>query len=113
MKIKEIEGESFVTLIPVGDLDANSSIEMDECMERQLNSGVVNFHIDGSELQYISSAGLGVFISHLEEIEQKEGKIVFSGLSQNVQDVFQLLGLDQIVEIFPSSSDVPNLFATS
>ena len=111
MEIRQIKHDNYLSLIPVGDLDANSSIEMDECMASSIKNGDIKLHIDGSELVYISSAGLGVFISHLDEVEEKGGKLVFSQLSPSVLDVFELLGLDQLVTIIKEDKDVSSLFS--
>jgi anti-sigma B factor antagonist len=99
MEIREFQQNRYTTLQPVGDLDAQSSIDMDSCMRKHIEVGNVNLHVDGSELAYISSAGLGVFISHLDEVESAGGQMVFSNLSEEVKDVFDLLGLSRLVTI--------------
>lgn len=106
MEIKQQKQETYVSLAPIGDLDANSSLEMDECIQEWLEKGESNFHIDGEELKYISSAGIGVFISHLDEIRAKGGKLIFSNLSETVYDVFQLLGLTEIVTIVKKGAEI-------
>ena len=110
MDIQETQQNGFVTLGPVGDLDANSSVELDEVIQTMVEEGKVKIHIDGENLKYISSAGCGVFISYLDEINSQGGKLVFSDLSDNVLDVFELLGLNQIVTIVKTRDEVPSLF---
>ena len=63
-----------------------------------------------SSLEYISSAGLGVFISYLDELEDREGQLVFSNLSEEVFDVFELLGLSRLVKIVPEANAAGALF---
>jgi anti-sigma B factor antagonist len=111
MEIKETIKDGFTTLGPIGDLDANSSIELDEHIRKMVEEGNVDIHIDGSGLNYISSAGLGVFISYLDEIKAQGGKMIFSNLSDNVFDVFELLGLNQIVTIVKEGEEVAPLFS--
>ncbi len=106
MEIKQEKQNSYISLAPIGDLDANSSLEMDECIQDWLEKGESNFHIDGQELKYISSAGIGVFISHLDEIRARGGKIIFSHLSASVFDVFKLLGLTEIVTIVKEGAEI-------
>jgi len=110
MEIKEQKLENHVSLSPIGDLDANSSLEMDSSMQEWLDKGEANFHIDGEELKYISSAGIGVFISHLDEIQARGGKLIFSNLSATVFDVFNLLGLTEIVTILKKGEAVASHF---
>lgn len=99
MQITESRHTKFISLLPAGELDANSSIDMDEKLSTLIAQKEVRLHINCKDLVYISSAGLGVFISHLEEIKSAGGRIVFSDMTENVKDVFELLGLDQLVEI--------------
>ncbi len=55
--------------------------------------------VDLSGLKYISSAGLGVFVSHLEEIKTRKIQLVLFGLSESVYQVFSLLGLPELIQI--------------
>ncbi len=99
MQIQETQHSGYVTLAPDGDLDANSSIQMDECIRKWIDAGNVKFHISCIQLNYISSAGLGVFISFMEEIRNMGGDFVFSGMSDKIFRVFELLGLHLIMKI--------------
>ena len=110
MEIKEKDNENYYTLIPVGDLDANSSMEMDEKIRKAITNAHHNLHIDCSELTYISSAGLGVFISFMEELKELNGKFVFSDMPTSVLKVFELLGLHQIMDIVATSDKVSEAF---
>ena len=110
MQIEKITQENYITLVPEGDLDANSSIKMDESITEILSNGYRNLHIDCSKLNYISSAGLGVFISFMEEIRSGGGKFIFSGMSENVHKVFELLGLHQVLAIVGTAEEAANSF---
>ena len=102
MEINESQHGNYTTLSPIGDLDANSSMQMDEKIQANIDQDIFNIHVDCSQLQYISSAGLGVFISFMDELSAKGGKFVFSGMTDNIFKVFQLLGLEQLMEIVES-----------
>lgn len=110
MEIKEVQNTAYTTLAPVGDLDANSSIEMDERIRQAIDGGQVNLHVDCSELQYISSAGLGVFISFMDELDSRGGGFVFSEMSDSVFKVFELLGLHQVMKIVEKREAVDQTF---
>lgn len=100
----------FVTLQPVGELDANSSVYLDETIRQLIEENKLNIHVDFARINYISSAGMGVFVSYLEEIKSKGGKIVLSNLSANVLEVFKLLGLDQLIPIVSDKAEVTHMF---
>lgn len=60
------------------------------------------------KLEYISSAGAGVFIGAVGKARDHGGNIVFLKPNPNVQEVFDLLGLSQI---FPFASDAESALA--
>jgi anti-sigma B factor antagonist len=82
-----------------GDLDASSSIILDTALEDALNSGKKNILIDCFHLHYISSPGIGVFTSRLEDCEKSQVQIVLFGMSEKIFNVFKILGLHQIIPI--------------
>ncbi|MEZ4825889.1 MAG: STAS domain-containing protein [Bacteroidia bacterium] len=110
MEIREQIHENFITLSPVGELDANSSIHLDEKISSMIQNGKINIHVDCRDVSYMSSAGLGVFISHLDELSAKSGKLVLSDLNPGVFDVFDLLGLNQLVTIADKGDDIGKYF---
>ena len=98
MDIKRIPNKDcdYVTLIPEGELDANSSVFLDEKVRELIREKKVNIHVKMDRIGYISSAGLGVFISYVEELSSHEGKFVLTHLPENVSEVFTILGLHQL-----------------
>lgn len=110
MKIIEFPKENYFTLQPVGDLDANSSIHLDGKIQELIEKGHVNIHVDFTKVQYISSAGWGVFTFYYDEIQSKKGKIVMSGMNENVLDVFNVLGLYQLFKLANDDKEASTLF---
>lgn len=109
MEIQEKRHVNYVCLTPIGELDANFSVYMDEKIESLIEEGITNIHVDCSKMTYISSAGLGVFLSHLDEIKNQNGHLIFSNMSGNVCDAFELLGLDQLVNIIEEESEITTI----
>lgn len=82
-----------------GELDASSSILMDQAIEKAIESGQKRILIDCSQLNYISSAGLGVFMSYLKDFEATNTSLVLYAVNDRVKSVFQILGLDELINI--------------
>lgn len=82
-----------------GEIDASSSIELDECLNEHVKSKEPRIAVDCSNLSYISSAGLGVFMSYIEDIKTNGQKLVLYNMSEKVMNVFGMLGLDQLMNI--------------
>ncbi|MBC8111456.1 MAG: STAS domain-containing protein [Verrucomicrobia bacterium] len=99
MEVSTLEEDNCYIIALDGDLDVSSSIAFDKSIEDFLNQGNKNLLIDCRKLNYIASAGLGVIVSHLQEFEEKSIKMVIFGLNKKVLNVFQILGLDQLVNI--------------
>ncbi|MEM8966093.1 MAG: STAS domain-containing protein [Bacteroidota bacterium] len=94
----DFEGDSCIITIN-GEVDASSSIYLDEALEKAINSDVVRILVDCQHLNYISSAGLGVFMSYIQELETKHKKMVLYRMSDRVYKVFEILGLHQLLTI--------------
>lgn len=99
-----------IALISVnGDIDASSSIQLDESLNQQLENTHLNILIDCSYLNYISSAGLGVFMSYIEEFKASDQNFILFGLSEKVKNVFDMLGLDQLMNIVTNKEEALKL----
>ncbi|MFQ5584324.1 MAG: STAS domain-containing protein, partial [Calditrichia bacterium] len=58
-----------------GFLDAHTAPEFERAIKELMDSGRFNIVVDLDGLQYISSAGLGVFMGFVEEIRSKGGDL--------------------------------------
>lgn len=97
--VKRIQEGNYDLINIVGEVDASSSIELDNAIDEAIKSGKKHFLVDCTALEYISSAGLGVFMSYIEEFKANDIHIVFYGLNEKVSNVFEILGLDQLLLI--------------
>ena len=94
----------------VGFLDAHTFVQMEDEIVKLFNSNIYRIVVDLSELEYISSAGAGVFISNVGEAMQNGGHIVFVNPSEPVREVFDLLGLTQIFPIVQTPQEAIDFF---
>lgn len=84
-----------------GDLDASNCLLLDEALERAIACSPGQIWVDCQQLQYISSAGLGVLIYHLPTLSAEKIALVLHQMSPKVLDVFQVLGLDSFFTLLP------------
>ena len=91
--------ESNYILKVSGDVDASSSIYLDNALEEAVGNNEQKIIVDCTELNYISSAGLGVFMSYIQEFENSDTKMVLFGMNAKVKNTFEILGLDQLLKI--------------
>lgn len=100
---KEVENEYHI-LVLQGEIDASNSVILDQAIQELIAEGSKYILVDGQGLDYISSAGLGVFMSYLEDFQEDNVKLKICSLSIQVFEVFKILGLDQLISIFPDRS---------
>lgn len=96
--------DGFVILRLEGYLDAHTAPQFEEAVQNEIEKGNLQLIVDGSQLTYISSAGLGVFMSFIEEIRERGGDIKICGVVPKVRQVFEILGFN---ELFDMVDDVP------
>ncbi|HRJ29276.1 MAG TPA: STAS domain-containing protein [Cyclobacteriaceae bacterium] len=105
VQIKRIQEEGADIIVPIGEIDASSSIELDLTIAKSVGEGYTKILVDCSALEYISSAGLGVFMSYIEEFSDKNIKMVLFGMSERVVNTFEILGLSELLVIVENKEE--------
>lgn len=100
LQIEKIRENQFDLLTLDGEVDASNSVILDKAILELLESGAKYILVDCHELEYISSAGLGVFMSYLEDFSDQGISLSIFGLKNHVYEVFKILGLDQLIPIY-------------
>jgi len=88
-----------------GELDAHTAPELENSIANIIKSGINRILVNFTELDYISSAGLGVFMAFIEEIRDSGGDIKLCNMKPKVFAVFDLLGFPLLFDILEDESD--------
>jgi len=96
-----------------GELDAHTASELEAAIQRCREANQVSIVVNGENLQYISSAGLGVFMAYIEELREAGGDIKIAALQPRVFNVFDLLGFPMLFDIVDSEADALARFDSS
>lgn len=107
--IKRLQEDGADILAIVGEIDASSSIELDLTIAKSVGEGHTKILVDCSALEYISSAGLGVFMSYIEEFKDKHIIMVLYGMKEKVINTFQILGLADLLHIRKNKQEARKL----
>ncbi|MEJ2054495.1 MAG: STAS domain-containing protein [Calditrichaceae bacterium] len=105
--------DSISVLHLSGFLDAHTVPVFEESIQKLIKQEIYNIIVNMENLDYISSAGLGVFMGFIEEIREQGGDIKLSNLSPKVYKVFDLLGFPALFEIFEDESEAKSKFSDS
>ena len=99
MQLSVEEHNNGVVVHLGGDVDTITAPELQACLTDALTDGPQTFVIDLSNVRYISSMGLRVFLSHLKRVKANNGAMVIAGAQKLVSDVFQMSGFSNYFEI--------------
>lgn len=91
--------DGIVVLNLEGSLYAYTYEQLQGVINELFNNKFYRLIVDMSGVDYISSAGAGIFIGAIAIAQENRGNIVILGLTSSVKEVFDLFGLTQIVPV--------------
>ena len=98
MKIRIEEIDSNVVAFLEGSFDTAAAPEAEKVMDPLNNVEGKDIIIDCTDLEYISSAGLRIFLGILQNAEDRGGHVYIKGLNEKVFATFTLTGFNNIFE---------------
>ena len=98
VEIKLVSND-VASLFIKGFLDANTFEDFDQALNRLFEDSIYKVAVDFSGLEYVSSAGAGVLIGASSIARENGGEIVIVGAKGEVNDVFELLGMNRLFKI--------------
>lgn len=88
-----------------GFLDAHTAPELEKEISTIISQGQNRIVVNFRDLEYISSAGLGVFMVFIEEVRAQEGDIKLAAMKPKVFTVFDLLGFPMLFDIMETEEE--------
>jgi len=105
--IRVVPGTNTAFLEVAGALDAYTFDQLEAAIDALIRERYFRMVIDLSGLEYISSAGVGVFFSATAEVREHGGELVLVKIHPQVSAVFDLLGVAQFFRTEISCDEVP------
>lgn len=106
---KSNEGSLSIIAIE-GFVDAHTAPQFENAIQSEIEAGRTRIVVNCEKLNYISSAGLGVFMSFIEETRDSGGDIKICGLVPKVKQTFEILGFQEIFEMLDDQSSAIQRF---
>ena len=88
-----------------GDLNATHSRDVETRINQMIMGGNKKLVVNLDKLNYISSAGLRVFLSANKLMKKKEGELRLRCLNNTVKEVFEISGFHMIFPIFQTEEE--------
>ena len=83
-----------------GVVDTMTASELERVMNTLIDQKRFRIIIDLAGVDYISSAGWGIFISNIREIKANAGDIKLARMIPSVYEIFELLEFDSILKAY-------------
>lgn len=100
MNIVETRRADNLILAPAGRIDSATSAAFDRHVSSVIERGDTKVIIDLTDLEYISSTGLSVFLSAAKKIRAAGGRIALTSLNSRIRLVFEMSGFLRLFPIF-------------
>lgn len=88
-----------VTVFLKGRLDTLASQEVSQQLEGLVEDASGTIIMDCTEMSYISSSGLRIFLTLRKAASEKGGKVIVRGISNDIRSVFMMTGFLNLFEI--------------
>ena len=99
--VEEAAQNRGVSLLRVsGYVDTTTSPDLERRLQALLREKRYHVVVDLTRVEYISSAGWGIFISEIREIREHGGDLKLAGMIPDVREVFDLLEFENILQSY-------------
>ncbi len=96
-----VTNESDIHVFAIkGRLDAVTVPQLEERLNQWFEQPATRLVFDLDGLDYISSAGLRVFLTTAKKMKARDGKLGMARLRDNVKDVFTISGFIALIPAF-------------
>lgn len=92
------EGNQLIAKF-VGRLDTAAAVETTEAVKPLLEAASTEIVLDCSELEYISSSGLRIFLTIRKQAAANGSKVIVKSINADIRQVFKMTGFDSLFEI--------------
>jgi len=110
---REIEEFGLKWLCFEGRIDAMTSDEIEKTLNDLMLAGERVIGVDFEKVNYISSAGLRVFIRAQKQLSRVGGEVVLTAASPNVLDIFKMSGFGKLFRIEKTRKEVGSAVGAS
>jgi anti-sigma B factor antagonist len=88
-----------------GMIEASSLEEIDAAVEARLAARPASVLFDLGDVDYVSSAGWGIFATYYERVSGWHGRVALCGMSSELSDIFRYLEFHSFMASFATRDD--------
>ena len=108
MELVTREQGGVAVLEIIGRLDTNTSSDAQTTINGLLAKGTQKLLIDFAQLDYLNSSGLRLLLATATRMSRSGGELRLCSLNETVQEVFEISGFSDLLNVFKSSDEALN-----
>ncbi len=93
------EKVSQVIMTLAGEIDIYTAPKLKDKLNELVSSKNADVIVDLQGVSYMDSTGLGTFVSGLKHAEDSESKLKLIGANERLLRLFQVTGLDDVIDV--------------
>ncbi len=97
MELKFEEKEDTLFLSIKGRVDTTTAPILENSLQEKWTTK--NLQMDFKELEYVSSAGLRVFLAALKKAKKQNGTLKLFNINESVMEVFEITGFKKLFQL--------------
>ena len=99
MKTTVEDKDGVITVVFEGQMDTKSTPQVEEDLKPLFDSDSLEIVIDCTNLEYVASSGLRVFLSIALDTQSKGKHVTIKGLNSFVSNLFEMSGFTDLFDI--------------
>ena len=105
LEIKTSSGGGVCTVDLVGEVDVYSAPRLKQELVAVIEGGCANVIVNLEQVGFIDSSGLGVLVSGLRRVKERDGTLRLVCTHEGILKIFRITGLDKVFPLFSSSEE--------
>lgn len=104
-EILERNIDDIKVLKVIGELDALVAPKLKDRITKLVDGDSTKFIIDFEEVTHINSLAMGILRGKLKVVKDMGGDIKLIKLNEHIKSIFEMIGLDEIFEIYENEDE--------
>jgi len=105
LQVEMVEQNSIQCFKIIGEIDAFTAPVLRERLATAEHVQNLQVELDLSDVDYMDSTGLGVFVGFYKAVKSNGGHVKMTGLNRRLSRLFEITGLSEIIDIEKKESE--------